>query len=111
MIAKQKERRVYISEQDIWAYAWQMCMGILHIHTRGIIHRDIKCLNIMLSNGQVKLGDMSESRVLDSSAYIKSKNVVGTPLSLSPEVIKQQGYDQRSDVWGLGVALYSMACL
>ena len=93
MIMKEKERRVYISEQDIWGYAWQMCMGILHIHTRGIIHRDIKCLNIMLSNGQVKLGDMSESRVLDSSAYIKSKNVVGTPLSLSPEVIKQQGYD------------------
>ena len=42
----------------------------------------------MLSNGQCKLGDMSESRVLDTNDYIKNKIVVGTPLSLSPEVVK-----------------------
>jgi serine/threonine protein kinase len=54
---------------------------------------------------------MSESRVLDNREYIKSNKIVGTPLSLSPEVVKNQGYDQRSDIWGLGVALYTMACL
>lgn len=101
-----------MSEKDIWNYAWQLCMGILHIHTRGVIHRDIKCLNILLTSGNVcKLGDMSESRVLDSRDYIKTNKIVGTPLSLSPEVVKNQGYDQRSDIWGLGVALYHMACL
>ena len=54
---------------------------------------------------------MSESRVLDSRDYIKSNKLVGTPLSLSPEVVKSQGSDQRSDIWGLGVALYTLACL
>ena len=88
-------------------------MGLLHLHTRGVIHRDIKCMNLLLSNNYktVKLGDMSESRVLDHHSYIKTKKIIGTPLSLSPEVVKQEGYDQRSDIWALGVALYSMACL
>jgi NIMA (never in mitosis gene a)-related kinase len=67
-LQQQKHKRVYFAEKDIWDYAWQMCMGILHIHNRGIIHRDIKCLNIMMTdnNQKLKLGDMSESRVLDS---------------------------------------------
>ncbi len=70
-------------------------------------------MNILLtSNNQtVKLGDMSESRVLDHQQYIKTNKIVGTPLSLSPEVVKNEGYDQRSDIWGLGVALYTMASL
>ena len=88
-----------------------MCMGILHIHSKGIIHRDIKCMNLLIKNGVLKLGDMSESRMLSSQAYIKTNKMIGTPLSLSPEVVKNQGYDQRSDIWGLGVALYTLACL
>ena len=55
---------------------------------------------------------MSESRLLDHNNYMQNqKKVVGTPLSLSPEVVQNQGYDQRSDIWSVGVALYTMACL
>jgi NIMA (never in mitosis gene a)-related kinase len=54
---------------------------------------------------------MSESRVLNNQSYIKTNKLIGTPQSLSPEVIKNESYDQRSDVWALGVALYHMACL
>ena len=70
-------------------------MGLLHLHTRGVIHRDIKCMNLLLSDNfkTVKLGDMSESKVLDHQSYIKTKKMIGTPLSLSPEVVKKEGYD------------------
>ena len=70
-------------------------MGLLHLHTRGVIHRDIKCLNLLLTNKNktVKLGDMSESRVLDHQSYIKTNKIIGTPLSLSPEVVKNEEYD------------------
>ena len=67
-----------------------MCMGILYIHSKGVIHRDIKCMNILLTdkNQTLKLGDMSESRMLDHNNYLRQPNkVVGTPLSLSPEVV------------------------
>ena len=69
-------------------------------------------MNLLLSDNfkTLKLGDMSESRVLDHQSYVKTKQIIGTPLSLSPEVVKQEGYDQRSDIWAMGVALYSMAC-
>ena len=105
------KKRLYLPEKDLWSYAWQICMGLLHLHTRGVIHRDIKCMNLLLTekNKIVKLGDMSESRVLDHQSYIKTSKLIGTPLSLSPEVIKNQGYDQRSDIWALGVALHTMA--
>lgn len=63
-------------------------MGLLHVHSKGVIHRDIKCMNILLTETVLKLGDMSESRVLDVRTYIKSNKMVGTPLSLSPEVVK-----------------------
>jgi hypothetical protein len=41
----------------------------------------------------LKLGDMGESRVLDQQSYIKTTKVIGTPLSMSPEVVKNEGYD------------------
>ena len=112
MLEKQQKKRLYFAERDLWSFAFQICMGILHLHTRGVIHRDIKCMNLLLSENfkTVKLGDMSESRVLDHQSYVKTKQIIGTPLSLSPEVVKQEGYDQRSDIWAMGVALYSMAC-
>jgi NIMA (never in mitosis gene a)-related kinase len=74
-------------------------------------------MNLLLSGGEhdgpclVKLGDMSESRVLDHQSYIKTNKIIGTPLSLSPEVVKNEGYDQRSDIWSMGVTLYTMAAL
>ena len=109
----QLKKRLYFAERDLWSFAWQISTGLLHLHTRGVIHRDIKCMNLLLTDNfkTVKLGDMSESRVLDHQSYIKTKTIIGTPLSLSPEVVKQEGYDQRSDIWAMGVALYSMACL
>ena len=54
----------------------------------------------------LKLGDMSESRVLDHQSYIKTSKLIGTPQSLAPEVVKNESYDQRSDIWALGVSLY-----
>lgn len=113
LLENQLKKRLYFAERDLWNYAWQICMGILHLHTRGVIHRDIKCMNLLLTDNfkTIKLGDMSESRVLDHHSYIKTKKIIGTPLSLSPEVVKQEGYDQRSDIWAMGVALYCMACL
>lgn len=58
----------------------------------------------------IKLGDFGIARVL-SNTRSKAKTVVGTPYYLSPEIIKSEGYNFKSDIWSLGVLLYECAAL
>lgn len=68
-------------------------------------------MNILITKDKMfKLGDLSESTFVNKETYLKSKQV-GTPLYLSPEIIKKQAYDHRSDIFSLGVVMYQMACL
>ena len=64
----------------------------------------------MTKRGIVKLGDFGIARVL-SNTRSKAKTVVGTPYYLSPEIIRSEGYNFKSDIWSLGVLLYEMAAL
>lgn len=58
-------------------------------------------MNILLSDGTLKLADLGESKLLSATKFLKGKTV-GTPLFLSPEVIKHENYDHRVDIWALG---------
>ena len=90
LINDQKAKRKYFSEKEIWQVAWQLCLALLHCHSHDIIHRDIKPLNVLITKDRnFKLGDLSESIMVTKERYLKSKTV-GTPLYLSPEIIKKQ---------------------
>ncbi|CDW86934.1 protein kinase domain containing protein [Stylonychia lemnae] len=111
MIQNQKYKGKYFSEREIWEIAWQLCLALLHCHKNDIIHRDVKCMNILITKDKcVKLGDLSESTILSNNKYVKTKRI-GTPLYLSPEIIKYETYDHRSDIWSLGVVIYHMTTL
>ena len=82
-----------------------------YVHQRDVIHRDIKCLNVFLSeNKRVKLGDMGVSKV-QRYAHCQQGTRVGTPLYLAPELVKGNAYDHKIDMWALGCAIYHLACL
>lgn len=79
------------------------------MHQRKVIHRDIKSLNLFLdSDGSVLLGDMGIARAMSPST-IFAKTQLGTPYYMSPELCMDKPYNERSDVWALGVVLFEMA--
>ncbi len=75
------------------------------MHEKNILHRDIKALNIfMTKKKQCKLGDFGISRPYDKFAQTK----MGTPLYLSPELVRSERYDDKADVWAIGVLVYNL---
>jgi len=112
-IQKDKKKR-FLSEPYIWDVFWQVCLGVLHLHSHNIMHRDIKSLNILLSNkgdqySQIKLGDLADTKpYLNSDMNLK---LAGTPLYLAPELVRGEAYDNKVDIWALGCVLYELITL
>jgi NIMA (never in mitosis gene a)-related kinase len=78
------------------------------MHEKRIIHRDLKPANILIfSDGILKLGDLGLGRYMSDETF-KAFSKVGTPLYMSPEVIRNDGYDFKSDVWSLGCVIYEL---
>ena len=76
-----------------------------------ILHRDIKPANILLDEQRnAKLGDFGMAKQLCGSAKM-AETSVGTPIYMSPEVINEEAYDERSDIWALGCVVYELAAL
>ena len=107
-IKKYKNENKKIEEDLIWYWFLQICQGIRYMHSKKIIHRDIKCQNIFLTKENiVKLGDFGISKVLEHT-YDFSKTPLGTPYFLSPEICSGSKYNFKIDMWMLGCVLYEL---
>ena len=99
-----------LAEGEVWAHLLQTASGLHHLHSRKVLHRDLKAKNLFLAADGVKIGDLGVARLLGASTEFAS-TVVGTPYYLSPELCENAPYNEKSDVWALGVVLYEMLAL
>lgn len=88
----------------------QIARGLGYAHSKGVIHRDLKPSNILLDDqGNAYLSDFGLAKMMEGSVNITSDgNLVGTPLYMSPEMLRGEVIDQRADIYSLGMVLYHM---
>jgi NUAK family SNF1-like kinase len=86
----------------------QIIEGIAHIHSKNILHRDIKLDNILIDGkGNVKIGDFGVSKTVNPGDVLKEQ--CGTPAYIAPEILEDRGYKGSTvDMWSVGVVLFAM---
>jgi fused-like protein len=91
--------------ETVRSIARQLVGALHYLHSHRIMHRDMKPQNVLVaSHGIVKLCDFGFARQM-SKDTVMLNSIKGTPLYLSPEVFRDQSYDHKADLWGLGVML------
>jgi len=98
-----------LNEEEIRDICAATALGLTHLHKHRLIHRDIKAGNILLTNeGNAKLADFGVSAQV-STLKSKRDTLIGTPYWMAPEVIKETKYDEKCDIWSLGITMIEMA--
>ncbi|KAL3968999.1 homeobox protein NOBOX [Sarotherodon galilaeus] len=106
----QQKGTLFSEEVVIW-YLYQITSAVAHIHKAGILHRDIKTLNIFLTKTDlIKLGDYGLAKKLGSE-FSMAESCVGTPYYMSPELCQGAKYNFKSDIWAMGCVLFELLTL
>ena len=71
------------------------------MHEYSIMHRDFKAANVFINNGVFKIGDFGFAK-----EAVLTATVLGTPLYMAPEILNKRKYNNKTDIWSLGVVLY-----
>nr|XP_021399028.1 serine/threonine-protein kinase Nek11 isoform X1 [Lonchura striata domestica] len=99
-IQEYKDSGKMFTQSQIIDWFIQLLLGVNYMHERRILHRDLKTKNIFLKDNLLKIGDFGVSCLLMGSCDLAT-TFTGTSYYMSPEVLKHQGYNTKSDIWML----------
>ena len=106
---RQKIKRGPLPVGEALSYAIQVAAGLRKAHSQGIVHRDIKPGNVLITpEGIVKLVDFGLAKLAGATGLTRTDSTLGTAAYMSPEQAKGDRVDHRCDIWSLGVILYEM---
>ena len=110
MVRPEETARVSpLSIDNTLSYVVQVAKGLSAAHRKGIIHRDIKSSNIMItSDDRAVIMDFGLAKHMSGQTLTKTGGTVGTVPYMSPEQARGEDVDHRSDIWSLGIVLYEM---
>ncbi|KAI8803296.1 kinase-like domain-containing protein [Cladochytrium replicatum] len=110
---KVRARRTW-SEEEARIIMARLVNAVAYLHDNGIVHRDIKAENVLLSTDipndpfNIKVSDFGLATSTDACTMMES--VVGTPLYMAPEIIQNLPYSAQCDVWSIGIMMYLLIC-
>ena len=103
------QREGRLSVERVIGIFRQICQGLAAAHEQNVVHRDLKPQNVMVDrSGTVLLTDFGLAKSLGATAMTQLGSVMGTPAYMSPEQVKGEEVDARSDIYALGVLLYEL---
>jgi len=97
-----------LPEEEVRIIARQLVQALYYLHSNRVIHRDMKPQNVLLGAGsRVMLCDFGFARAMSQHTTVLT-SIKGTPLYMSPELVQEQPYDHRADLWSLGIILFEL---
>jgi len=104
---REKLKQGALEAEEALRIILQVVDGLSRAHKEGIIHRDIKPANLMITtDGQVKIVDFGLAKLAGTTRITRDGTTMGTAAYMSPEQVRGEDTDQRTDVWSLGIVLY-----
>ncbi|GBP13006.1 hypothetical protein EVAR_79340_1 [Eumeta japonica] len=102
------KRRKAITEPETRFYMHQILLGVQYLHSKRIIHRDLKLGNLFLDDElHVKIGDFGLAARIEYDGERK-QTLCGTPNYIAPEILTKKGHSFEVDVWSLGCIMYTL---
>lgn len=107
LIKTASTKRARIPENTVWHVFLQTSIAVDYLHKLNVLHRDLKPANVLLDVHQnVKVADLGIVKILRNAGYGQTQ--IGTPLYMSPEILRRERYGPKSDAWALGCILFEL---